>query len=67
MGVGTFVSLSPDCAKQKCSWGCIGIKFADLAREQHVPTATLADVLTGQYIEAAVRNLSRMNIPFCSK
>lgn len=35
-------------------WSCIGIAFANMARTQHVPTATLANILTGQYIEASV-------------
>ncbi|KZP16769.1 hypothetical protein FIBSPDRAFT_1047238 [Athelia psychrophila] len=34
-------------------WSCIGIAFANMARTQHVPTATLANILTGQYIEAS--------------
>ena len=35
-------------------WSCIGIAFANMARTEHVPTASLNDVVTGQYIEAGV-------------
>ncbi|KAF7322544.1 hypothetical protein HMN09_00032900 [Mycena chlorophos] len=34
-------------------WSCLGIKLADLARVHREPTATLAQAVTGQYIEAA--------------
>lgn len=37
------------------AWSCLGIKFADLARTNRNPSASLALVVTGQYIEAAVR------------
>ncbi|KIM88532.1 hypothetical protein PILCRDRAFT_62336 [Piloderma croceum F 1598] len=35
------------------AWACLGIKLADLARTQHVPNASLAAIITAQYIEAA--------------
>lgn len=38
----------------RLSWGCLGIKFADLARSFHDPTVTYNQVATGEYIEAAV-------------
>ena len=37
------------------AWSCLGIKLADLARKNRNPSASLALVVTGQYIEAAVR------------
>ncbi|KAG5730014.1 hypothetical protein E4T56_gene20195 [Termitomyces sp. T112] len=35
------------------AWSCLGIKFADLARTNRNTNAGLADVVRGQYIEAA--------------
>ncbi|PPQ64930.1 hypothetical protein CVT26_015650 [Gymnopilus dilepis] len=34
------------------AWSCLGIFLANLARHVHVPDATLAQVFTGQYVEA---------------
>jgi hypothetical protein len=36
------------------AWCCLGIKFADMARGYHDPTVTLAQAVSGDYIEAAV-------------
>lgn len=54
MGVST-VLVKPLCILNHCTrWSCIGIKLADLARTNREPTASLASVVSGQYIEAAV-------------
>ena len=39
------------------SWSCLGIKLADIARSNKDPTASLANIIAGQYIEAAVSSL----------
>ncbi|KAF8123857.1 hypothetical protein EV363DRAFT_1587054 [Boletus edulis] len=35
------------------AWSCLGIKLADLARSNKDPTAPLANIIAGQYIEPA--------------
>ncbi|KAI9457691.1 hypothetical protein HD554DRAFT_2141770, partial [Boletus coccyginus] len=35
------------------AWSCLGIKLADVARSNKDPTASLANIFAGQYIEAA--------------
>ncbi|KAG6834861.1 hypothetical protein H0H93_006863, partial [Arthromyces matolae] len=35
------------------AWACLGIKFADMARTNHYPNATLSEAVYGTYIEVA--------------
>ncbi|KAG1736637.1 uncharacterized protein EDB91DRAFT_1141898 [Suillus paluster] len=35
------------------AWVCLGLMFADLARTQKVPNASIQNIITGEYIEAA--------------
>jgi hypothetical protein len=37
-----------------CSWVCLGIRFADMARTVHDPSAPLAEVITGKFLEPGV-------------
>lgn len=39
------------------SWVCLGLMLANLARTQKVPNASLQIIITGAYIEAAVRSI----------
>ena len=36
------------------SWVCLGIRFADMARTVHDPSAPLAEVITGKFLEPGV-------------
>jgi hypothetical protein len=45
-------------------WACLGIKLASLARSHTVYTATLDEILSGKYIEAAVSSIWPPNFPF---
>lgn len=36
------------------SWVCLGIHFADMARTVHDPSAPLAEVITGKFLEPGV-------------
>ncbi len=55
MGVSVFdlSCISTHIFNIPCSWSCLGIFFANLARTTFDPTATLATVTTGLYIEAS--------------
>ena len=37
-----------------CSWVCLGIRFADMARTVHDPSAPLSEVITGKFLEPGV-------------
>jgi hypothetical protein len=61
MGVSIYPCFAfVDISNLHRRWACLGIKLADLARTQHFPNASLAAIVTAQYIEATVRkNLSK--------
>ncbi len=47
-------------------WASLGIKLASLARSHTVYTATLNEIFSGKYIEAAVSSIWPPNLPFNS-